>query len=313
MYLERVFKMNKTVDVIIIGGGPSGLNAALVLGRARKEVVVIDEGKPRNKVTRETHGFLTRDGATPSEFRQIAKEQIRAYPSVHIMEDTAAAVTGTEGSFEITTVEGKIVRGRKLLFAVGKKDQPLDIAGLSAVYGKSAFVCPYCDGWELRDQPLGIIVSGDKAVHMAKVISGWTNRFTILTNGTGMTEEQREELKEHQVSVLDTPIQSIESEEGMVRQIVLEDGNTVECTGIFFAPKLVIGSHLAQTLGCEVTESGTIKVDELAKTSVPGVFSSGDAASEIYQAITAASLGALAAVSINSELNAEAWDHSGKL
>ncbi|MCG7382171.1 NAD(P)/FAD-dependent oxidoreductase [Paenibacillus sp. ACRRY] len=306
--------MNKTVDVIIIGGGPSGLNAALVLGRARKEVVVIDDGRPRNKVTRETHGFLTRDGATPSEFRQIAKEQILAYPSVHIMEDTAAAVTGTEGSFEVTTTEGKVVRGRKLLFAVGKKDQPLDIPGLSAVYGKSAFVCPYCDGWELRDQPLGIIVSGDKAVHMAKVISGWTNRFTILTNGAnGLTEEQREELKQHQVPVLDAPIQSIESEDGMVRQIVLEDGSAVECTGIFFAPKLVIGSDLAQTLGCEVTESGTVKVDAFAKTSIPGVFSSGDAASEMYQAITAASLGALAAVSINSELNAEAWDNSGKL
>jgi len=306
--------MKKAVDVIIIGGGPSGLNAALVLGRARKEVVVIDDGRPRNKVTRETHGFLTRDGATPSEFRQIAKEQILAYPSVHIMEDTAAAVTGTEGSFEVTTAEGQVVIGRKLLFAVGKKDQPLDIPGLSEVYGKSAFVCPYCDGWELRDQSLGIIVSGDRAVHMAKIISGWTNRFTICTNGPdGLTDEQREELKLHQVPVMDSPIQSIESEDGMVRQIVLEDGNKVECTGIFFAPKLVIGSDLAQKLGCEVTESGTVIVDEFAKTSVPGVFSSGDAASEMYQAIMAASLGALAAVSMNSELNAEAWNNAGKL
>ncbi|WP_124115541.1 NAD(P)/FAD-dependent oxidoreductase [Paenibacillus xylanexedens] len=301
--------MNQLLDVLIIGGGPAGLNAALVLGRARKNVVVIDDETPRNWVTRETHGFVTRDGASPREFRKAAKEQIAAYPSVQFASDTATAITGNDGDFVIKTTQGASYRTKKILFAVGKKDLPLDINGLTEIYGKSAFVCPYCDGWELRDQSLVIIVSGDKALHMAKVISGWTERYTICTNGSdSLTDEQREELKQHHVTVFDAPIQSINSEEGMVQQVVLNDGTAIPCTGVFFQPKLFTGSELPKAIGCEITESGTVIVDATGKTSVAGVYSAGDAASELYQAITAASLGALTAVSINNELNFEKWD-----
>ncbi|WP_340030165.1 NAD(P)/FAD-dependent oxidoreductase [Paenibacillus sp. FSL H7-0940] len=301
--------MNQLLDVIIIGGGPAGLNAALVLGRARKNVVVIDDETPRNWVTRETHGFVTRDGASPREFRKAAKEQIAAYPSVQFASDTATAITGSDGDFVVKTTQGASYRTKKILFAVGKKDLPLDINGLTEVYGKSAFVCPYCDGWELRDQSLVIIVSGDKALHMAKVISGWTERYTICTNGSdSLTDEQREELKRHNVTVFNAPIQSINSEEGMVQQVVLNDGTAIPCTGVFFQPKLFTGSELPKAIGCEITESGTVIVDASGKTSVAGVYSAGDAASEMYQAITAASLGALSAVSINNELNFEKWD-----
>ncbi|KLU56365.1 pyridine nucleotide-disulfide oxidoreductase [Paenibacillus sp. VT-400] len=301
--------MNQLLDVLIIGGGPAGLNAALVLGRARKNVVVIDDETPRNWVTRETHGFVTRDGASPREFRKAAKEQIAAYPSVQFASDTATAITGSDGDFVVKTTQGASYRTKKILFAVGKKDLPLEINGLTEVYGKSAFVCPYCDGWELRDQALVIIVSGDKALHMAKVISGWTERYTICTNGSdSLTDEQREELKQHHVTVFDAPIQSINSEEGMVHQVVLNDGTAIPCTGVFFQPKLFTGSELPKAIGCEITESGTVIVDASGKTSVAGVYSAGDAASEMYQAITAASLGALSAVSINNELNFEKWD-----
>jgi len=301
--------MNQRLDVLIIGGGPAGLNAALVLGRARKNVVVIDDETPRNWVTRETHGFVTRDGASPREFRKAAKEQIAAYPSVQFASDTATAITGHDGDFRITTALGASYHTKKILFAVGKKDLPLDINGLTEVYGKSAFVCPYCDGWELRDQSLVIIVNGDKALHMAKVISGWTDHYTICTNGSGsLTDEQREELKQHHVTVFDAPVQSIDSEDGMVTQVVLNDGTAIPCSGVFFQPKLFTGSDLPKAIGCEITESGTVIVDASGKTSVAGVFSAGDAASEMYQAITAASLGALSAVSINNELNFEKWD-----
>ncbi|MGO4545133.1 NAD(P)/FAD-dependent oxidoreductase [Paenibacillus sp. 2TAB23] len=301
--------MEKHSDVVIIGGGPAGLNAALVLGRARKNVVVIDEGRPRNRVTRETHGFLTRDGISPGEFRRIAKEQISVYPGVQFAEDSAVKVAGADGDFVVTTAQGTIYRTRKLLFAVGMKDLPVNVNGLAEVYGKSAFVCPYCDGWELRDQPLVLIVKGAKAMHLAKMLSGWTSQFTICTNGPDeWTNEEREELGRHNVPTYTSPIERIVSQEGMVEQVVLQDGTVIPCTGIFFAPKLAAGSDLPQSLGCEVTDEGTVVVDTFGKTNIAGVFSAGDAATQMYQAIAAAAMGSLAGAVINGELLTEAWN-----
>lgn len=298
----------KLLDVVIIGGGPAGLNAALVLGRARKQVVVIDEGRPRNAVTRKAHGFLTRDGISPGEFRRIAKEEISAYPSVSFEADTAASIAGTNGHFQIATSQGKIFEGKKLLFAVGMKDRPLDIPGLTEVYGKSAFVCPYCDGWELRDEPLVIISKGAELMHFAPVISGWTSRFTICTNGPDeLTDADREELRRHQVPLYDSPIRYIDSDDGIVRQVILEDETAISCRGIFFKPNLVTGSDLPREIGCHITETGMVAVDEFGKTNVPGVYSAGDSASRMHQAIAAASMGAVTAAVINNEMNAEAW------
>lgn len=305
--------MNETLfDAIIVGGGPAGLNAALMLGRARKKAVVLDEGLPRNAVTREAHGFLTRDGIPPGELRRLAKEQITRYPGITFIEDSAQSVTGKDGDFQIATAQGLTLRSKKLLFAVGMKDRPLNIPGLPEVYGKSAFVCPYCDGWELRDEPLVIITRGAEAMHFIPLISGWTDRFTLCTNGPdGLTDSERDDLRRHGVPFHDAPIRSIESEEGIVRQVVLEDGTAIPCRGIFFKPDLTIGSALPQTLGCQVTEAGTVIVDEFGKTNVPGVFSAGDAVTMRHQAIAAASSGAMAAAALNNELNLEAWRQNG--
>lgn len=303
--------MNLLVDVVIVGGGPAGLNAVLVLGRARKTVVVIDESRPRNRVTHESHGFLTRDGISPSEFRRIAIAQIKAYPSVHFVHDSAIASTGRSGNFQVKTAQGMVFSCKKLLLAIGKKDVSLAIKGLDEVYGKSAFVCPYCDGWELRDQPLVLIAKGSRAFHLAKLLPGWTNQYTLCTNGSDeLTGEQREELKARQVPLYSNPIRRIESQsqEGIVQHIILEGGIEIPCRGIFFAPKLVQGSSLAEAMGCQLTDAGYVKIDGFGKTNVPGVYSAGDTASELHQLITAASAGALAATSINGELLFEEWD-----
>ncbi|WP_334073921.1 MULTISPECIES: NAD(P)/FAD-dependent oxidoreductase [Paenibacillus] len=297
-------------DVGIIGGGPAGLSAALVLGRARRSAVVLDEGRPRNRVTREAHGFLTRDGIAPAEFRRIAAEQLRRYPSIQLVEERAEGISGADGQFEITSARGDVYRVKKLLFTTGKRDLPLEISGLQEVYGRSAFVCPYCDGWELSDKPLVLIASGDRAMHMAKMLTGWTDQTVLCTNGpSGWSAEERLELERHNIPVTEAPIRHIESSDGQVEQVLLEDGTRIPCEGIFFAPRLAAGSDLPGYIGCEMSDAGTVIVrDEFGKTSVPGVYSAGDAATEMHQAIWAASMGSAAAAGINLELITEAWN-----
>lgn len=303
---------NKRYDVLIVGGGPAGLNAALVLGRARKEVAVIDEGSPRNAVTQHAHGFLTRDGITPGEFRRIAQEEISAYPSVTFIQDKAVAAAGEDGDFQITTAQGAVYKGKKLFFAVGMADRPLNLPGLSEVYGKSAFVCPYCDGWELRDERLVVINQGPELMHFAPVLYGWSKKLTICTNGPdGLTEAQREELQQHGISLFDSPIAGIDSADGIVNQVVLEDGTSISCRGIFFKPDLVMGSQLPQEMGCTMTDEGIVAVDEYGKTSIQGIYCAGDAASRMHQAIAAAAKGALTAAAMNTELNTENWRSEG--
>ncbi|OZB98669.1 NAD(P)/FAD-dependent oxidoreductase [Paenibacillus sp. XY044] len=296
------------LDAVIIGGGPAGMSAALALGRSRRSAIVIDEGLPRNRVTHEMHNFLSRDGIAPAEFRRIAREQIGNYPAIKFVQGKAESVEGNDGDFRVHVSDGKVFRSKKLLFATGKRDLPIDISGLYEVYGKSAFVCPYCDGWELQDQQLVMIAAGEAAMHLSKVLMGWSTNLTLCTNGPDeMKAEQRQELERHGIIVKDSPIQAIESEEGVVKQILLENGESVACTGIFFAPKLAAATDLPQSLGCEVSETGSVTADRIGKTNVPGVFSAGDAASEMYQAVAAASMGALAGMGINSELLDEAW------
>jgi len=304
--------MNK-VDVAIIGGGPAGLSAGLMLGRARKQTIVIDEGRPRNEVTREAHGFLTRDGISPREFRRIAQEQLRVYPSVSQAEDTVVSISGEDGSFLLETAAGMKIASKKLLFAAGMKDRKLEIPGLAAVYGRSAFVCPYCDGWELRDEPLVVISRGAALMHFAPLLSGWTKRFVVCTNGPDeLSESERDELRDHGIPLFDTPIRAILSSEGMVNHVTLEDGIEIPCTGIFFKSELVPGTELPLSLGCRTTDTGMIEVDEFGKSSVPGVYAAGDASSLMHQSIAAAASGAAAGAAINGELNQEAWRKRNK-
>ncbi len=302
--------LSVSADVMIIGGGPAGMSAALVLGRARRDVIVIDEALPRNRVTGHSHGFLTQDGVEPAELRRAAREQIAAYPSVAFVQDRAVRAEGVDGRFEVTTGSGRTYRTRKLLFAVGMQDLPIELEGLQDVYGKSAFVCPYCDGWEMRDRPIAIIASSAHAMHLTRVVSGWTDDIALFVHGEGeaLSDGDKELLRGKGVPVYESPIVRISSEAGQTRAIVLEDVTEVARTAIFFAPKLAPGSELPAVLGCAVTESGAMAVDEFGRSDVSGVFGAGDGASQKYQVAAAVAAGSMAAVMINSDLLEADWE-----
>ncbi|MBD2844821.1 NAD(P)/FAD-dependent oxidoreductase [Paenibacillus sp. IB182496] len=300
------------LDAVIVGGGPAGLSAALVLGRARKHVAVIDEGKPRNAVTGSTHGFLTRDPIPPQELRRIAAEQLGQYPSVRLVADTVSALTGSDGAFAVTTAQGQTYRARKVLLAAGMKDAPLPIPGLAEVYGRSAFVCPFCDGWELRERPLAVLAKGGDAMHLLKLLKGWSETLALCTNGPSeLTDEQKGELAQRGIPVYEAPIARIDSRDGQARGIALADGTEVACKGIFFRSQLVPGAGLAEAAGCAHTEHGAVEADATGQTSVPGIYSAGDAASASHQAIAAAASGSMAGAGITFALNAEAWQRAG--
>lgn len=296
-----------SADVIIIGGGPAGMSAALVLGRARRSVLVIDEALPRHRVTRESHGFLTRDGVSPSELRTVAREQIAAYPSVRFVQTAAASIEGSDGAFRVTTSDGETHTGRKLLFATGMKDLPMNLKGLEHVYGKSAYVCPYCDGWEMRDRPIAVI-AGDHTMHLTRTVSGWSNDVAVFTDGNPRPEEEMTEFRRRGIPVYDAPIREISSEAGETVAIILEDGREIPRTAIFFAPKLAPGSDLPVKLGCAVNEFGTMIVDELGRSDMPGVFGAGDGASQKYQVAAAVAAGSMAGVAINTEFLESDWE-----
>lgn len=304
---------NETYDVVIVGGGPAGLNAALVLGRSRRSVLVIDEELPRNRVTRESHGFLTRDGITPAEFRRIAKEQVLKYPSVTFQSDIVKSATGRDGDFHLHLESSEVVvRSRKILFATGMKDVLPDIDGLSEVYGTSAFVCPFCDGWELRDKQISVIAPNDLSLHFVKMISGWTKHLTLLTHGSPfLSPDQHSEIQLHGIVVIEDEIKRIESLKGYVNHITFRSNPPVKCEGIFFPPTLIQSTDVPEKLGCVLSGNGPvmkIDTDTMGRTNVSGVYSAGDASGAPFQLISAASSGATAAAAIQLDLLDAEWN-----
>ncbi|WP_172250963.1 NAD(P)/FAD-dependent oxidoreductase [Saccharibacillus deserti] len=298
-------------DVVIVGGGPAGLSAALVLGRARRSVLVIDEALPRHRVTGHSHGFLTRDGIEPEELRRISQEQIAKYPSVRFVQGRVVEAAGSDGDFRLTTGSSDVYRAEKLLFAVGMKDLPIGIEGLEDVYGKSAYVCPYCDGWEMQDRPIGILAQGDAALHLTRTVTGWSDDIALFTNGEVRSDTEKEELRSKGVEVYEAAVRRIVSAGGQTQRIILEDGTDIPRTAIFFAPKLAPGSELPAKLGCDTMESGAMAVDELCRSSVSGIFGAGDGASQRYQVAAAVAAGSTAGAVINSELLERDWKLRG--
>jgi thioredoxin reductase len=289
-------------DVIIIGGGPAGLSAALVLGRCRRRVLVCDTGKPRNAASRAMHGFLSRDGIPPWEFLQIAREQLRPYESVELRDVEVTAAECRDSRFHVTLEDGTTLETRKLLIATGVRDNLPEIPGFPELYGKSVFHCPYCDGWEVRDRPLAIYGRGDRGVGLSLELTGWSRDLVLCTDGPAeLAADDLARLDRNGVRVREDRVTRLEGADRLER-IVFASGPPLDRHALFFTTGQTQHSGLVTTLGCEMNEKGTVLTGKYEAAHLPGLYVAGDASRAVQWVVVAAAEGAEAAFSINTEL-----------
>lgn len=293
-----------SVDCIIIGGGPAGLSAALMLGRALREVIVFDHQQPRNAITRASYGFITHDGSDPREIRRLALRDISKYSNVRIKQETVMAIENHRNRLEVTTAQGEKWLARKIILATGLKETLPAIEGIEHYYGRSLFSCPYCDGWELREQPMIFISDSEYVFHMSRVIAHWSSNLAVCTNGNDLlTTEQKQALAAKGIAVYNKRIIRLHGKDGQMKAAELEDGTLFSCVGGFITPQWEQASTLAESLGCKLNAVGAIETDAMGRTSVEHIYAAGDnAIIEPALISIAVAEGSRAAIGVNTEL-----------
>lgn len=290
-------------DVIIIGGSYSGLSAAMSLGRSLRKVLVIDSGLPCNKQTPHSHNFITQDGEKPAVISAKAKLQVDIYKTVQFFNGLAVKAFKKNKGFEITTGSGDVFTSRKVLFATGVKDLLPEINGFAECWGISVLHCPYCHGYEVKNEKTAIIANGEMGFEYAKLISNWTKDLRLCTNGKSeLTSEQTQILKNHGVQIFEEQIESFENQEGYVQNIVFKNQDKVEVKAIYARPPFEQHCAIPETLGCDLNEQGLLKVDAMQKTNISGIFASGDCTTPMRSVAIAVSTGSFAGAVINKEL-----------
>jgi thioredoxin reductase len=290
-------------DVVIVGGGPAGLNAALILGRCRRRVLLVDSGKPRNAVSRGVRGFLTRDGEPPLQMRRIGREQLRPYASVEVRDGEICEARCHGDWFEVREATGAWISARKLLLATGLLDDIPEIPGFVELYGRGVYPCPYCDGWEHRDRPIAIYGRGERCVGLALEMTLWSRDVVLLTDGPDeLSEADRARLDAQGIPVIEEKIVRLEGDGSRLRRIDLEGREPLEREAIFLNYGEREGSDLIRMVGCELTDKGTVETRSYERTNVRGFYVAGDASHRVQFAIVAAAEGAMAAFAINNEL-----------
>ena len=289
----------QSYDVVVIGGGAAGLSAALVLGRARRRVAVVDAGTPRNAPAAQMHGFLSRDGMPPAELLRIARAEARSY-GVELIDDRAAEV---ESGFTVRLDGGRTLTARRLLLTTGAVDELPDIQGARQRWGRDLLHCPYCHGWEVRDQPIGVLGTVAGSVEHAHLLRQWSDDVIFFAHRYPVSPSERAALDARGVRVVDGSVARLSVVEDRLDAVQLTDGRSLPRAALFIRPTLhARPDGLAAALGCQVDEGGFLHVDAMGRTTVPGVFAAGNATNPRAQVITAAGEGSAAAIAINGDL-----------
>ena len=291
------------LDCAVIGGGPAGLNASLVLGRSRRKTVLFDDNKPRNAVVSESHGFITRDGVDPQEFKRIGHEELAKYPDVEIQKQRVVRVYKEDGLFHLEAGNGERFEAKRIILAMGFKEVLPDVERVAEFYGKSLFSCPFCDGWEMRDKALVVISDNEAASHMVKVASNWTEDLIYCTNGRQLLEEEKSLLESRGIQIYEEKIRALNGDNGKLAEVLFEDGRAISREGGFITPEWMLASDIAASLGCKLNDRGGVENDAMKRTNIEGVYACGDVSlAGASQLIFAAAEGSMAAISINAAM-----------
>ena len=307
--MERMIDIKgKVWDVVIVGAGPAGLSAALVLGRCCRSVLVCDRGTPRSWASKAMHGFISRDGVAPSTFRRTARKELSRYPNVHYWRGEVKRVVRGDNAFGVY-LQRRIVRARKLLLATGVFDQLPAIPGFETLFGRSVFPCPYCDGWEYRGRPVAVYGRGSRGFEMTRALTAWTNDIVLCTDGPSrLSGAALQQLKRKHIAVRSGRIEQLSIVDRRLNEVVFGNGERLKRDALFFDTPSRPQSTLMVQLGCSMDRHGRIRCGQYEATSVPGVFAAGNVLSDVQLSIVAAAEGARAAFGINRALTREDFD-----
>jgi thioredoxin reductase len=297
-------------DVVVVGGGAAGLTGALTLARARRSVLVADAGEPRNRPASGVHGFLTRDGLPPAELVALGRAEVERYGGT-VVDGRVAALAGSAGAFAITLEDGRAFRARRLLVTTGLVDELPEVPGLRELWGTDVVHCPYCHGYEVRDEPIGVLSSGPLSLHQVQLFRQWSGDVTFfLHTGSRPSADEAQGLAARGIAVVEGEVTALETEAGRLCGVRLASGEVVPLRVLAVAPRFVARGELLAGIGLEATEHEAgvgerIGADATGRTAVPGVWVAGNVTDLAAWVSTAASAGALAGAAINNDLVAE--------
>jgi thioredoxin reductase len=288
----------KDYDVVVVGGGAAGLSAALVLARARRTVAVVDAGGPRNAPAAHMHGFLSRDGMPPHDLLAAGRSEVAGYGG-HLLDDT---VVDVEPGFRVRLADGSQLRARRVLVATGLRDELPEIPGVRERWGRDLLHCPYCHGYEVRDQPLGVLAGTPEAVQHALLIRQWSPDVTLFPHTDVLSPEQREQLSARDIRIVEGVVARLVVDNDRLHGVDLVGGTVIPRTAVFVRPRFVPNAELLTSLGCAMDEHGWVVHDPAGRTTVAGVWVAGNAADARAQVISAAGEGSAAAIALNADL-----------
>ena len=289
-------------DVVIIGGGAAGLSAALVLSRARRRVLVVDAGSPRNAPAAHMQGYLSRDGMPPRDLLNAGREEVRAYGGTVRAGTVKDLVQCGHDGFQVLLEDGDRVTARRVLVATGLRDELPNIPGLADRWARDVLHCPYCHGWEVRDRQLGVIWNGPDSVRYAQIVRQWSHDVVLFAPSETLTPTERLEALARAIDVVEGDISEVLVNDDQLTGVQMSDGRVIPRAALFVPPQFVPNNDLLVGLGCDLDERGWVITGANGATSVPGVRVAGNLANPRAQVITAAGEGSAAAIAINAEL-----------